>query len=211
MLYYFFSNQEKENAYLFDNLNVSKHQHLMIHQNQYPVIFLSLKDMNANTFQSQIYIFANLITSIIDKYADIQDSNFISDRDKNIFQSYSDIHLNINELRMSLKDISDMIRQIYKVELSVETISNLTSQVSEEVQKEPKLALEGGIDGLEFYRKIIDKGYAYLKYGGYICLEIGYDQKEAVTKIIEDNKQYRNTYCKKDLYDNDRVIITKLN
>ncbi len=113
MLYYFFSNQEKENAYLFDNLNVSKHQHLMIHQNQYPVIFLSLKDMNANTFQSQIYIFANLITSIIDKYADIQDSNFISDRDKNVFQSYSDIHLNINELRMSLKDISSILFKHY--------------------------------------------------------------------------------------------------
>ena len=113
MLYYFFSNQEKENAYLFDGLNISKHQHLMIHQNQYPVIFLSLKDMNANTFQSQIYIFANLITSIIDKYADIQDSNFISDRDKNIFQSYSDIHLNINELRMSLKDISTILFHHY--------------------------------------------------------------------------------------------------
>ncbi|WP_129738694.1 AAA family ATPase [Massilimicrobiota timonensis] len=113
MLYYFFSNQEKENAYLFDNLNVSKHQHLMIHQNQYPVIFLSLKDMNANTFQSQIYIFANLITSIIDKYADIQDSNFISDRDKNVFQLYSDIHLNINELRMSLKDISSILFKHY--------------------------------------------------------------------------------------------------
>ena len=113
MLYYFFSNQEKENAYLFDNLNVSKHQHLMIHQNQYPVIFLSLKDMNANTFQSQIYIFANLITSIIDKYADIQDSNYISDRDKNVFQSYSDIHLNINELRMSLKDISSILFKHY--------------------------------------------------------------------------------------------------
>ena len=84
-------------------------------------------------------------------------------------------------------------------------------KLDKEVKKEPRLALDGGEDGLEFYRKIIDKGYAYLKYGGYICLEIGYDQKEAVTKIIEDNKQYRNTYCKKDLYDNDRVIITKLN
>lgn len=84
-------------------------------------------------------------------------------------------------------------------------------KLDKEVKKEPRLALDGGEDGLEFYRKIINKGYAYLKYGGYICLEIGYDQKEAVTKIIENKKQYINTYCKKDLYDNDRVIITKLN
>ena len=33
MLYYFFSNQEKENAYLFEGLNVPKHQYLMLHQN----------------------------------------------------------------------------------------------------------------------------------------------------------------------------------
>ena len=79
-----------------------------------------------------------------------------------------------------------------------------------EVKKEPRLALDGGEDGLDFYRKIIDQSYNYLKYGGYICLEIGYDQKEAVFKIIEDKKQYINTSCIKDLYDNDRVIITKL-
>ena len=80
-----------------------------------------------------------------------------------------------------------------------------------EVRREPRLALDGGEDGLDFYRNIMDKGYEYLKYGGYICLEIGYDQKEEVMQIIKDKKQYIDTYCKKDLYDNDRVIVTKLN
>lgn len=79
-----------------------------------------------------------------------------------------------------------------------------------EVRREPRLALDGGEDGLDFYREIIDRGYEYLKYGGYICLEIGYDQKEEVMQIIKDKKQYIDTYCKKDLYDNDRVIVTKL-
>ena len=80
-----------------------------------------------------------------------------------------------------------------------------------EVKREPQIALDGGEDGLDFYRKIIDIGYQYLKYGGYICLEIGYDQKEEIMQIIKDKKQYINTYCKKDLYDNDRVIVAKLN
>ena len=80
-----------------------------------------------------------------------------------------------------------------------------------EVRKEPRLALDGGEDGLDFYREIIHKGYEYLKYGGYICLEIGYDQKEEVMQIIEEQKQYIGTYCKKDLYDHNRVIVTKLN
>ena len=82
--------------------------------------------------------------------------------------------------------------------------------LDKEVRKEPKIALDGGEDGLDFYREIINKGYEYLKYGGYICLEIGYDQKEEVMQIIKENKQYMEPYCKKDLYDNDRIIVTKL-
>ena len=82
--------------------------------------------------------------------------------------------------------------------------------LDKEVRKEPKIALDGGEDGLDFYREIINKGYEYLKYGGYICLEIGYDQKEEVMQIIEGKKHYIGTYCKKDLYDNDRVIVTRL-
>lgn len=84
-------------------------------------------------------------------------------------------------------------------------------KLDREVRREPRIALDGGEDGLDFYRKIIAEGYEYLKYGGYICLEIGYDQKEEVMKIIEDKKQYTNSYCKKDLFDNDRVIVAKLN
>ena len=57
--------------------------------------------------------------------------------------------------------------------------------LDKEVKREPRLALDGGVDGLDFYRKIIDEGYEYVKYGGYICLEIGYDQKEEVMQIIE--------------------------
>ncbi len=83
-------------------------------------------------------------------------------------------------------------------------------KLDEEVKREPKVALDGGKDGVEFYRKIIDQGYQYLKYGGYICFEIGYDQKEEVLQIIKDKKQYTETYCKKDLYDNDRVVVTRL-
>lgn len=82
--------------------------------------------------------------------------------------------------------------------------------LDKEVRKEPRLALDGGEDGLDFYRNIMDKGYEYLKYGGYICLEIGYDQKEEVMQIIEGKKHYIGTYCKKDLYDNDRVVVTRL-
>ena len=79
------------------------------------------------------------------------------------------------------------------------------------MQREPKLALDGGYDGLDFYRKIVSKADEYLKFHGYLCLEIGYDQKEEVEEIISKQEKYIGTYCKKDLCDNDRVIVTKLN
>ena len=82
--------------------------------------------------------------------------------------------------------------------------------LDKEVKKEPKLALDGGYDGLDFYRKIIPNAYEHLKNLGYICLEIGFDQKNEVLEMLNDEGKFINAYCKKDLYDNDRVICAKL-
>lgn len=79
-----------------------------------------------------------------------------------------------------------------------------------EVQKEPMLALDGGKDGLDFYRRIVEEAYSHLKYNSHLCFEIGYDQKEEVTEIIKNAKVYSGIYCKKDLYGNDRVIVTSI-
>ena len=83
-------------------------------------------------------------------------------------------------------------------------------KLSEEVQKEPKIALDGGEDGLDFYRIIAEQAINYLQTGSFLCFEIGYNQKNDVIKIIEDEQNYKNTYCKKDLYGNDRIIITQV-
>ena len=87
---------------------------------------------------------------------------------------------------------------------------DIIKTLDKEVQREPKIALDGGYDGLNFYRKIINKSDEYLKFKGYLCLEIGYDQKIDVIELIENEEKYVDTYCKKDLYGNDRVIVTKL-
>lgn len=87
----------------------------------------------------------------------------------------------------------------------------IINKLQKEVQNEPKIALDGGYDGLDFYRKIINTSYEYLKYNGYLCLEIGYDQKEEVLQLIENEKKYVESYCLKDLCQNDRVIVARLN
>ena len=85
---------------------------------------------------------------------------------------------------------------------------SLIKSLDKEVQKEPIIALDGGEDGLDFYRKIVKHGHEFLKYNGYLCLEIGYDQKIDVIELIENENNYVDTYCKKDLFENDRVIVT---
>ena len=79
-----------------------------------------------------------------------------------------------------------------------------------DVQCEPFLALDGGKDGLDFYRRIAKEGYKFLNRQGFLALEIGYNQKEDVKQIINKEKRYVETYCKKDLCQNDRVIVTRI-
>ena len=72
---------------------------------------------------------------------------------------------------------------------------------------EPKLALDGGLDGLSVIRKIVLKSCSLLKLNGKLILEIGFDQKNKVKKILSDNGFYVNS-VKKDLSGNDRCIIS---
>ena len=86
----------------------------------------------------------------------------------------------------------------------------IMDKLDEQVKREPKIALNGGKDGLNFYKKIIKQAYQYLKYKGYLCLEIGFDQKIDVIELIENEEKFENTYSKKDLCGNDRIIVTRL-
>lgn len=84
------------------------------------------------------------------------------------------------------------------------------SKLDKQVQNEPHLALDGGEDGLEFYRKLAVEAHKFLNENGYLCMEIGYNQKEAVIRLLKENKNYKEIYSKKDLSQNDRIIIAKI-
>lgn len=85
--------------------------------------------------------------------------------------------------------------------------TNTINSLSVEVQKEPIIALDGGIDGLNFYREIIDNGSNFLKNDGKLFLEIGYNQKEQLFNLIKESNKFTNPQCIQDLSNNDRVII----
>lgn len=86
---------------------------------------------------------------------------------------------------------------------------NVIENLDKQVQKEPIIALDGGEDGLDFYKKIINKASSYLESNGYLCFEIGYNQKNEVQNLLSNSGKYQNIYCKKDLCGNDRVVIAK--
>lgn len=87
--------------------------------------------------------------------------------------------------------------------IETDTIKQLEIQV----QNEPKIALDGGLDGLDFYRNMLANSKKYLKENGTIAMEIGYNQGKSVIDLFKT--QYENVYCKKDLSGNDRVIVCR--
>ena len=121
----------------------------------------------------------------------------------------NDVHINfiLSDMfqKMEEKDFDIILSNPPYIE--TQTISSL----SKEVQYEPHMALDGGEDGLEFYRVIAENAHEYLNKNGSILLEIGYNQKKKVMQIFEEAKKYSNIRCIKDLSDNDRVIKIDIN
>ena len=75
-----------------------------------------------------------------------------------------------------------------------------------DVQNEPILALDGGLDGLTYYKIIRDNGCSFLKHNGKILIEIGYNQNNRVVNLFKENRNYKNIEIYKDLSNIDRVI-----
>ena len=86
--------------------------------------------------------------------------------------------------------------------ISSAEIETLTPEVREH---EPRMALDGTADGLFFYRRIVQESPSYLKEGGWLCMEIGYDQGAAVQQLMEA-RGFVTVSVIKDLAGLDRVV-----
>ena len=113
MLYYFFSIKEKDNAYLFDYLNISKNKNALKHQNKYPTIFISLKEMKNSTFDAQVSSFGDIIKNVILQNKELLESVYVDESDRVILQDFRFLKGTLNQLKYSLKTISRCLYNHY--------------------------------------------------------------------------------------------------
>jgi release factor glutamine methyltransferase len=132
--------------------------------------------------------------------------------------------INLSTINTQLNGVSDKVnlyqgnlfeplpsRLIGKVDLLVSNppyieskeIANLQLEVAE---YDPRLALDGGADGLDFYRRIASEADKWLTENGKVVLEIGSNQGEDVSKIFND-AGFGNTFVTKDYNNLDRVVV----
>ena len=119
MLYYFFSIKEKENAYLFDGLNITKNKDALKHQNKYPTIFISLKEMKNLTFDAQISSFSNVIYELLEKNLEILSSDQLSDTTKDILNKLHNRSSSVEDLKISLRVITNALYTYYQQKVIV--------------------------------------------------------------------------------------------
>ena len=119
---------------------------------------------------------------------------------------------NVN-VKFYLGDLFENINVNEKFDLIVSNPPYIETDViktlSLEVQKEPIIALDGGITGLDFYKRIAKESKKFLTTKGYLILEIGYNQMEAVCSILK-NENFKIISRVKDYANNDRVIVANL-
>ncbi|MFO7819189.1 MAG: peptide chain release factor N(5)-glutamine methyltransferase [Halanaerobacter sp.] len=84
------------------------------------------------------------------------------------------------------------------------------SDLQREVQQEPKLALDGGADGLDYYRKIISSAPDYLLADGLLIFEVGIEQSQAVAQLLKE-ADYSKVQIKKDYSEIERVVSAHYN
>ena len=115
-----------------------------------------------------------------------------------------------NRVRLFKSDIDKFFKGKYDLIISNPPyIKNLDLKYLDKdvIKFEPKLALDGGLDGISEIRKVIKKSSELIKFGGKLILEIAYNQKQEVKLLLKRNGFYINSVIK-DFAKNDRCIIS---
>jgi len=79
-----------------------------------------------------------------------------------------------------------------------------------EVQRQPRCALDGGADGLDFYRRIITHAHEYLADGGYVVVEIGFGQSRTLQELFKEKEKFDIIAIIQDYARIDRIVVARL-
>ena len=115
-----------------------------------------------------------------------------------------------NRIKLIKSDVDKLIFHKYDLIISNPPYIkkfDLNKLNREVINYEPKLALDGGLEGLSVIRKVIKKSSELIKKNGKLILEIGHDQRLPIKKMLNENNFYINKIVK-DLAKNDRCIIS---
>ena len=115
-----------------------------------------------------------------------------------------------NRIKLVKSDVDKLIFHKYDLIISNPPYIkkfDLNKLNREVINYEPKLALDGGLEGLSVIRKVIKKSSELIKKNGKLILEIGYDQRLPIKKMLNENNFYINKIVK-DLAKNDRCIVS---
>lgn len=125
---------------------------------------------------------------------------------------------NLNKKSLNLSNVDFILSDLFsniegKFDLIVSNPPYINKKdyenLDDKLYYEPKNALYGGEDGLYFYRQIIKKAKYFLNKNGRIYLEIGYDQKDPLIKLLKD-EGYKNIKAIKDYNDFDRILSSNI-
>lgn len=115
------------------------------------------------------------------------------------------------EIRLVKSSLFQDLPEVYSIIVSNPPYirTSVIGELMEEVRlHEPRLALDGGPDGLFFYREIVRESGRHLEPGGWLCLEIGYDQGPAVSELLK-MAGFSEVSVRKDLSGLDRVLLAR--
>ena len=113
MLYYFFSLHEKKHAHIFDGLKVMEDPEALNHMNRYPVIFLTLKNMEKFTFAGQMEQFGIMMYQLVDQFSELFSSDSLNDQDKEMLNRFHERKAVQTELENSLYLLSALLEKHY--------------------------------------------------------------------------------------------------
>lgn len=154
---------------------------------------------------------SGIIAIILAKYCENVDITAVdkSEDALNVAIKNAKIHNVYEKINFIKSDMFENLKNKYNIIVSNPPYieREVIDTLSKDVQNEPKIALDGGVDGLDFYRIINKNVDKFLEKNGQIFLEIGFNQKNSVSHIF--SKKFDNINCIKDLNGLDRVIILK--